>query len=289
MTLDQLEALIAVVEGGGLKGASTILNKTQPSISAGLKNLESELEIQLFDRKGYRIKLTEAGNKIFNHAKEVLQKRDNICTTATELKQGVEPNLKIAVDYLSPYTDIFELLCNFTHKHENTDFEFSFEVLGGAEDKVLNEGFDIALTPFISKHAKLVSKKLCELTVLPVGKKSVFQKERPDPSIFGSRPQIVVRDSSKNSPEIDFSGDFNFRWLTVSDHMIKREMILSGMGWGMLEYSSIKKELELGELIELDIQSTKRKELSLYMIRPSDKDPGPVLSEFWETLISSFN
>ena len=59
MTLEQLKMLKQVAELGSLKSASATLFKTQPAISQGIKQLEAQLGLQLFNRQGYRLSLTE--------------------------------------------------------------------------------------------------------------------------------------------------------------------------------------------------------------------------------------
>ena len=55
MTLEQLKMLKHVAELGSLKNASEKLFKTQPAISQGIKQLEAQLGLQLFNREGYRL------------------------------------------------------------------------------------------------------------------------------------------------------------------------------------------------------------------------------------------
>ena len=74
MTLEQLKMLKLVAEQGSLKSASEALYKTQPAISQGIKQLESQLGLQLFDRDGYRLVLTIEGEQIYSPAVQLLDK-----------------------------------------------------------------------------------------------------------------------------------------------------------------------------------------------------------------------
>jgi LysR family transcriptional regulator of abg operon len=71
MKLNQLEALIAIADGKGMSGAAKKLNISQPAITKSLSNLEYELDVPLFDRSGYRLKLNEFGNILLTHARAI--------------------------------------------------------------------------------------------------------------------------------------------------------------------------------------------------------------------------
>ncbi|MGB5803872.1 MAG: LysR family transcriptional regulator, partial [Vibrio anguillarum] len=72
MTLDQLLMFKTVAEAGSLKAASDKLHKTQPAISQSIKQLESQLDLILFNREGYRLAITEQGRKLLQHTQRVL-------------------------------------------------------------------------------------------------------------------------------------------------------------------------------------------------------------------------
>lgn len=279
MTLDQLETMIAITEEGGLKGASEKLNKTRPSLSSGLKNLEAELGIEIFDRKGYRMKLTSGGQRIYELALDLIKRRDVIFDTSQELKTGIEPKVKIAIDYLTPYSQLITSIEEFVCQHQFTEFDFSFEVLGGTEEKVLNQEYSFGLTPFISQHSKLQVEKICELKIVPVV--SSLKKEQKD------LPQIVVKDSASEKSNLDFGADSKFRKITVSDHLIKKDMIYSGLGWGHLESLSIKEDLESAKLIPFEGSQSQAKDLSLYLINLTDYELGPISKNFKNFLLRS--
>ena len=54
MTYDQVLVFHKIVQLGSFKSAADALSKTQPAISLTIKKLEEELEVNLFDRGGYR-------------------------------------------------------------------------------------------------------------------------------------------------------------------------------------------------------------------------------------------
>jgi DNA-binding transcriptional LysR family regulator len=72
MDLRHLRYLIAIVDQGGIRKASRQLYVAQPSISKALRELESELGVDLFRRSPRGIELTEAGDEFVEHARDIL-------------------------------------------------------------------------------------------------------------------------------------------------------------------------------------------------------------------------
>lgn len=83
MKIQQLRFLVAVVDYGSILNASKRLHLSQPSITAGIKALESELGGAIFDRSGPPNRprqLTSEGQRFYRRALEIL----DLCDVAVE-------------------------------------------------------------------------------------------------------------------------------------------------------------------------------------------------------------
>ncbi|HEX6680129.1 MAG TPA: LysR family transcriptional regulator [Gaiellaceae bacterium] len=74
MDLRQLRYLIAIVDEGGIRKASRQLYMTQPAISRTLRQLESELGVELIRRSTVGIELTDAGVEFVEYAREIVDR-----------------------------------------------------------------------------------------------------------------------------------------------------------------------------------------------------------------------
>lgn len=72
MTLEQLRIFLAVAEGQHVTRAAKRLGLSQSAVSAAIAALETRHAVQLFDRVGRRIVLTEVGNAFLREAQAVL-------------------------------------------------------------------------------------------------------------------------------------------------------------------------------------------------------------------------
>ena len=73
MDLRQLEYLIAVDDHGSFTNAARSMHVSQPSLSHGIRSLETELGVELFSRLGRAVAATAAGREVINAARHVLR------------------------------------------------------------------------------------------------------------------------------------------------------------------------------------------------------------------------
>lgn len=81
-----------VADEENLTRASEILNISQPAVTKHIHNLEDELEIKLFDRTKYGMKLTLDGKQIYNQIKDAINTLMNV---ENNIKQNKILNLGI--------------------------------------------------------------------------------------------------------------------------------------------------------------------------------------------------
>lgn len=80
MDLKFLNTFIQVAELGSFTKAGERLGYAQPTISFQIKQLEQELGIQLFDRIGHTVRLTDKGRDVLSHAQQIWHMCDEMVT-----------------------------------------------------------------------------------------------------------------------------------------------------------------------------------------------------------------
>jgi len=98
MTLDQIRTFVTVADSGSFRSGAARLLRVQSAVSHAIANLEAELELQLFDRSGYRPVLTPEGEALLAHARDILLRADAMRARARALGAGVELELALVVD-----------------------------------------------------------------------------------------------------------------------------------------------------------------------------------------------
>lgn len=97
MDIKQLEYFVQVVDAGSFTRAAMVLEMTQPSLSRQIRLLEVELHEHLLYRNGRGVEPTEAGRRLLEHARVVL---DRLATARQEIHElKAVPRGKIVVGF----------------------------------------------------------------------------------------------------------------------------------------------------------------------------------------------
>ena len=98
MDLDQLHTFLEIVRLKSFSKAAQTCYRTQPAISAQVRQLELELNTTLFERYGTRISLTVAGRILAEHAEQILALRRRVQDSINELERIPRGELVIAAN-----------------------------------------------------------------------------------------------------------------------------------------------------------------------------------------------
>lgn len=137
-----LKYFLTVAQTNNITKAAEQLHITQPTLSPQIMDLETELDIKLFNRENRRLQLTKAGILFQQRATTMLQLLDQ---TENDLHQQEEAltgeiNLGSAVSSVSPY--ITKLIFEFQKLYPNVIFNLSDgdgDVLRRQLDEGLND------------------------------------------------------------------------------------------------------------------------------------------------------
>jgi len=98
MDFDQLHTFLEIVRLKSFSKAARTCYRTQPAISAQVRQLEQELNTALFERFGSRISLTTAGKIFADYAAQMLDLRRQAQDTVNELDRNPRGELVIAAN-----------------------------------------------------------------------------------------------------------------------------------------------------------------------------------------------
>ena len=100
MTITQLTTFLKIAERGSFSAAANSLGYAQSTVTTQIKQLEEELDCQLFDRLGKTIILTSQGKRLIAYAEKMLQLEREIYLEVSDedeptgiLKMGVSESL----------------------------------------------------------------------------------------------------------------------------------------------------------------------------------------------------
>jgi DNA-binding transcriptional LysR family regulator len=283
MTLDQLFAFEAVVKSGSFRKAAEVLHISQPAVSTSIKKLEDEFEILLFSREGYRPEMTSEGKVFYEKTKPILEQTRSLDKLGHQLAKG-EPEIKIAINLICPMPSVFSLLKRFFDQYPNTQLTLSFESLGGAIERLFEEDVDLALTSLPSTTKDdLETNYVTKVNIIPVCASKYLRSEKNEiltQKMLRQSTQVILADTSHT--EQQSTGILrDVTKLTVNDLSVKKELILSGLGWGGLPEHLVKEEINAGTLEEINLEEVKRRTLMVHAIRKKHRHMGPIATKLW--------
>src|SRR2546430_13879338 len=94
--LRHLPYCVAVAEAENvLRAATQKLHVSQPAVSRQIRDLEDELDVQLFERTGKAVSLTDAGRAFLREARAVLERTDEAVRNVRDFAQAGETELHV--------------------------------------------------------------------------------------------------------------------------------------------------------------------------------------------------
>src|SRR5260370_6171639 len=145
VTLDQLRTFIAAVNEESFSAAGRKLRRAQSAVSQTLANLEAQIGVKLFDRSARYPRLTEEGRSLLVDARSVADDVDGFKARAQAMRQGLEPELSVAMDVMYPMEALTRAATHSRKTYSHTPLRLYVEVLGGVIKPVLDRKCSIGV------------------------------------------------------------------------------------------------------------------------------------------------
>jgi DNA-binding transcriptional LysR family regulator len=258
MDLDQLHTFLEIVRLKSFSKAAQTCFRTQPAISAQVRQLEQELNANLFERLGTRIALTPAGRIFAEYAEQILDLRRRAQESIQELERVPRGELIIAANeatciYVLP--EVFsEYKKQFPNVQLHVDRSYGSRVLQAVQDNLAD--FGITQLPVDAKKCQIVKihsdeiriivpkgHPLCEKRQILAADIAPFQLLLPKTGTTRAKLNSwlePVEEQLQVSMELD------------STEMIKR-FVMAGLGISFLAASHCREEVAAGKLVTLSL------------------------------------
>lgn len=285
LTLHQLQCFDAVVAEGSFQAAADRLGRSQPSVSTAVKNLESQLQLDLLDRSGYRVTLTEAGRSFHQRARSFLEDFKGLRNHAAQLAAGEESELRVVIGDLCPLPETLKLLRKFFDHCPGTRLHLHFEALSGPWERLFDGEADLILHHVDKADTRFDWVDLFAVKLIAVVAPNFLRfpiSRAMTPEMMRDYVQCVIRDTARRDVPRDYFLIEGARKWTVSDQLMKRELILQGMGWGHLPEYLIKQDLRAGRLLAITGKYFKGGRAELVAARLRNAPHGPVAKRLWQ-------
>lgn len=251
MDFANLNAFISVAEHGSFSMASEHLFLTQPAISKRIAVLEDELSIELFDRIGRRITLTEAGKALLPRARKILLEIEDSRRAIKNLSKDVSGSLKIGTSHHIGLHRLPSVLRAYTKQYPDVELDIRFMDSEQACRAVEHGDLEMGIVTLPLQHSPMLQTQMIwpdPLAVI-VGKghplykcKQVTLKQLAEhkavlPARGTFTREIIEQAFDKHQVEVDISLSTNY--------LETIKMLVSvGLGWSVLPTSMLDKDIK---------------------------------------------
>lgn len=144
--IKHMKYFVEVVKQGGMTNASKALFIAQPTIRNAIKDIESELEMPLFDRKNRQLILTDAGQIFYKKSEEILNLYSTIPAEMKGLSQLDSGHINIGMSAVMNVNHFIRILGEFHQLYPNVTYNLN-EHGGKYIEENLDKGtLDIGIT-----------------------------------------------------------------------------------------------------------------------------------------------
>lgn len=118
---------LTVAETGNITKAAQLLHMAQPPLSRQIKQIETELNTQLFDRNGRQLHLTAAGTLLLYRVREILNLTNRSLEEVKTFSHNISGTLVLGAVSTVSHTMLPKIIKEFIKIHPNVKIELVIE------------------------------------------------------------------------------------------------------------------------------------------------------------------
>jgi DNA-binding transcriptional LysR family regulator len=250
-TIDQWEVLEAVVQLRSFAAAAAKMSRSPSTISYTISRLQDQFKVPLFEMKGRKAELTEAGRILLAAVEPLLAGFRELEQRGTSLADGREPEINLSVDSVFPNDQLFAALAELVRLDPQVHVNLHRGTFLSSVLEFENYGADLYIGG-APNHGHLIK------PILDIRMKAVARANHP----LASGKRTLTRLDLTRSLAVIIEGDIgqnparqphatSQRYLAVTSIESAIDAVRSGMCFGWIPAYRIQPYLESGELVAL--------------------------------------
>ena len=258
MDLDQLHTFLEIVRLKSFSKAAQSCFRTQPAVSAQVRQLEQDLNAPLFERLGTKIALTPAGRIFADYAEQILELRRRAQNMINELERIPRGELLIAANEATCIYVLPRVFSEFKKRFPNVQVLVDRSYGARVVDAVVDNQADFGITQLPVKEKRLQVNKIHsdEIKVIVPTSHPLAHRKQVLPSDLIGQPLLLPKSGTTRSrlnawmelveDEISVSMELD------STEMMKR-FVLAGLGISFLAATHCREEVASGQLAAISL------------------------------------
>jgi DNA-binding transcriptional LysR family regulator len=258
MDLDQLHTFLEIVRLKSFSKAAQSCFRTQPAVSAQVRQLEQDLGAPLFERLGTKIALTPAGRIFADYAEQILELRKRAQDTISELERTPRGELVIAANEATCIYVLPRVFYEYKKLFPNVEIVVDRSYGARVVEAVVDNQADFGLTqlPVKEKRLQVVKIHSDEIKlIVPPSHPFARKKEIMATELIGEPVLLPKTGTTRNrlsawleavEDEISVSMELD------STEMIKR-FVMAGLGASFVAATHCIEEVAAGKLAAISL------------------------------------
>jgi DNA-binding transcriptional LysR family regulator len=283
MDLIALADFNLVARHGGFGRAARAAGRPKATLSRRVAELESSLDLRLFERGARALKLTQEGRALFERTGALLTELDEAASAIASGGDKPRGKLRISAPLLFSQTAMGILAAKFALKYPEVRLEIT------TEDRtvdMIEEGYDVVIRVNPDPDESLVGRIFLRDRLVVV---ATPDWKRPT---AGSRIPAVVRGMTDQTVVWDVTSSIGRSRIAIdpvlqlSSLIMVRDAVRAGVGAGRLPVSLVSHDLAAGTLVHWgDVDGP---EINLWTLYPSRRLLSARVSAFLDFLKEAF-
>jgi len=211
---------------------------TQPTVSRRISDLENELDMQLFERSGAGLRLTEAGQSLIPLARKMVQQSNEFQAMVISLHEEMAGHLRIACTTAAGKYILPHLAARFRRRHPGVQISVLACAQEDALERVLGEEADLCVLSVEADNPALQCQYFFTDHILLLVPANHIWAARPfiEPAELLETP-IIMREPSSGTRRVLLSElaahDISLEDLDVLIEVGSAEAIVAAVGGGV--------------------------------------------------------
>jgi DNA-binding transcriptional LysR family regulator len=192
LNLDQLRALVEVIEQGSFSAAARHLNLTQPAVSLQVRELERRFSVQLIERLGRQAHATLPGRELAAAAQRIFRECQHADAAMRRFRDGWVGSVYVSTTNTALMYDLPPIVRQLRARHPRIDLHVTNMPTRESVEHVLQNKVDLALVtlPIANKQLRITPLRLQELVAIF----SMGTRDLPDevtPAYVAHQPLVI--------------------------------------------------------------------------------------------------
>lgn len=250
MRSSQIEMFLTAVDTGSIAGAARELAKSRTTVSAAISSLEDSLGVELLQRSGNSVTLTDVGHMIHDDCERLLQAVYDIEGKCRQFQSGIESALRIGRDDALPEEFWREIIRDIGREFPESSVSIYVAPPPELYEMIDENMVDVAfgLLPETRSFGRINAKKLGQVRMM-----SVVHRDHPLAEIKRIQKADLERYTEITLAYVDDEGlkaldPISPHYIALPFYEHLRDAVLDGTGWSNVPSVLLRQYLRSGAL-----------------------------------------